>query len=296
MEQNTVDSSKYKISLTSLDSRFADFKGGNNGSEWRMIPPQPLKNIMRIRMASAEIPLVEQTFTREKGNLSFYMKVGTSPNFTRIEALVPGNYSASALVSAIQKALQIQYSTNYTCTVESVTGMVTFTSPVAFKIDFLSEIAEIADQPTNWGLGYYLGFRKPMQEAQFDRVIDAWFIRGTSVINVQPNPYYLLSLKCPDDIQNVTHRLAVGNYLNAFAKVVLKDNYYSIQFDDNSNLMRKEYTFLAPVTIPFFHFSLLDPYGRPVNMFDTDWSVTIEVTEVVNSKTYGTISQTYQRY
>jgi hypothetical protein len=223
------------------------------------------------------------------------MKVGTSPSFTRIEPLVPGNYSATALVSAIQKALHIQYSTSYTCTVESVTGMVTFTAPVAFKIDFLSEIVGIGDQPTNWGLGYYLGFRVPMQEAQFDSVLDAWFIRGTSVINVQPNPYYLLSLKCPDEIENVTHRLAVGNYLNAFAKVVLKDNYYTIQFDDNSNLMRKEYTFLAPVTIPFFHFSLLDPYGRPVNMFSTDWSVTIEVTEVVNSKTYGMISQTYGR-
>ena len=295
MEQNIVDSSKYKISLTSLDSRFADFKGGSNGSEWKMTPPQPLKNIMRIRMASAEIPLVEQTFSHEKGNLVFFMKVGTSPNHTRLQPLVPGNYGATALVGAIQKALQIQYSTSYTCAVESVTGMVTITAPVAFKIDFLSEITEVADQPTNWGLGYYLGFREPVQVAKYDPVIDAWFIRGTSVINVQPNPYYLLSLKCPDEIQNVTHRLAFGNYLNAFAKVVLKDNYYTIQFDDNSNLMRKEYTFLAPVTIPFFHFSLLDPYGRPVNMFNTDWSVTIEVTEVMNSKTYGMISQTYQR-
>jgi hypothetical protein len=296
MEQNISDSSKYKISLTSMDSRFADFKGGYNGSEWRMTPPQPLKNVMRVRMASVEIPLVEQTFSKENGNLAFYMKVGTSPNFTRIEPLVPGNYSAAALTNAIQSALQAEYSSSFKCQMTANTGMITFSGPAKFEIDFLSEIPAIADQPSNWGIGYYLGFRKPVQVATYDSVLESWVLTGTSVINVQPNPYYLLRLKCPDSVDNVTHRLAGGNFISAFAKVLLKDNYYTIQFDDNANLMRKEYTFLAPITIPFFEFSLLDPYGMPVNMFNTDWSVTIEVTEVVNSKTYGMISQTYGRY
>ena len=70
MEQNILDTSKYKIGLWSLDSRFAEYKG-KTGSEWRITPPQPLKNIMRIRMASVEIPLVEHTFTEAKGNTSF---------------------------------------------------------------------------------------------------------------------------------------------------------------------------------------------------------------------------------
>jgi hypothetical protein len=296
MEQNIVDSSKYKISLTSLDSRFAEYKGGNNGSEWRMTPPQPLKNVMRIRMASVELPLVEQTFSNEKGNLAFYMKVGSSPNFTRLELIIPGNYSAAALTAAIESGLKEKISSSYTCQMMANTGMVTITGPTKFEIDFLSEIPAIADQPTNWGLGYYLGFRAPVQVAEQDPLTGFWYIRGTSIINVQPSPYYLLTLKCPETVDTVTHRLGGGNFISAFAKLLLKDNYYTIQFDDNSNLMRKEYTFLAPITIPFFHFSLLDPYGLPVNMLNTDWSVTIEVTEVVNSKTYGMISQTYSRY
>jgi len=33
----------------------------------------------------------------------------------------------------------------------------------------------------------------------------------------------------------------------------------------------------------------------PVNMMDADWSLTLEVTEVVNSKTYDNLLTTYQR-
>lgn len=293
MEQSLVDTSKYKIGLWSLDSRFAEYKG-KTGSEWRITPPQPLKNIMRIRMASVEIPLVEQTFTEAKGNISFYINIGANPNAQRLTPIVNGNYSAAALCSSVETSLK-SLLTTFTCVLDNNTGMVTISASTKFKIDFLSEVPSIADQPTHWGLGYSLGFRKPLQEAIQNPTSGRWYIAGTSVINVQPNPYYILRLKCPEEIQTVTHRLAGGNFVNAFAKVLLKDNYYTLQFDDNSNLLRKEYSFLAPVTIPFFHFYLEDPYGNPVNMFETDWSVTIEVTEVVNSKTYGTLSQTYQR-
>jgi hypothetical protein len=59
--------------------------------------------------------------------------------------------------------------------------------------------------------------------------------------------------------------------------------------------MRKEYTFLAPVTISEFKIKLLNPYGEPVNMLHVDWSVTLEITEVVNSKTYMKLSNTYNQ-
>jgi hypothetical protein len=70
---------------------------------------------------------------------------------------------------------------------------------------------------------------------------------------------------------------------------------YVYNFDDNSNLVRKEFTFLAPTAIPFFNVRLMDAYGDTVNMRMIDWSITIEVTEVVNSKTYSQISDTYAR-
>jgi hypothetical protein len=166
-----------------------------------------------------------------------------------------------------------------------------------FVLDFSSLVTEVANRPTHWGLGYYLGFRESLVASTFISTLTQSYYTavGRSIINVQATPYYLLQLKCPDEVINVTHRLNNETHVDAFAKIVLKDNYYQLQFDDGSNLLRKEYTFLSPITIPFFQVSLLDPWGKLVNMLDADWSLTLEVTEIVNSKTYADISKGYGR-
>jgi hypothetical protein len=94
---------------------------------------------------------------------------------------------------------------------------------------------------------------------------------------------------------NVYHRLANDSYVEAFAKLVLDDGYYQIQFDNGSNLLRKEISFLSPITVPFFQVKLLDSWGKAVNMLGADWSLSLELTEVVNSKTYNTMLKGFER-
>ena len=120
-------------------------------------------------------------------------------------------------------------------------------------------------------------------------------VTGTSTVSVSPNPYYILELRCPDSVVGLYHRVDKNSYIEGFAKVILKGNSYQIQFDDGSNLLRKETSFLAPVTVPYFQIRLSDPWGAPINMLNNDWSLTLEVTEVINSKTYGELSRTYER-
>jgi hypothetical protein len=295
MEQGILDASKYKISLVSLDSRFAEQKNGSN-SEFQITSPIPLKNVIRIRMASIEIPLVEYTFSAVKGNLNFYVKVGANPNWVDTGNLIEGNYTATSLCAAVQNLLQNIHS-GFTCSVNTVNGKVSIENPsVQFTINFQSRLPAINSRPTHWGLGYYLGYRDILLSGTYIPSTGAYAMVAPSIINVQPSPYYLLALKCPDEVFNITHSTANAGFIDAFAKVILRDNYYTIQFDDNSNLLRKEYTFLSPVRVPFFNLRLYDPWGLPVNMLDADWSVTLEITEVVNSRTYNTLATTYQRY
>jgi hypothetical protein len=292
MEQGLIDQAKYNISLHSIDSRFSDLKNSMN-SEFRVQNPIAIKNIMRVRLASIEVPLVEPMFSVQRGNVSMLVRIGAAPNFTNTGNIVTGNYTAAALVASIQALLQNIHS-GFTCTLSPISGLLTIkNTSVAFTFDFASTNATIGARPTHWGLGYYLGFRSSL----IDSAVDSNginFITGISVINVQANPYYLLTLKCPDEVVNVTHRINNGTFLSAFAKIVLTDNYYQLQFDDNSNLMRKEYTFLSPVNIPFFQLSLIDPWGDLVNMMDADWSVTIEVTEIKSSKIYAKLLDVYK--
>ena len=294
MEQGLVEASKYQISIQSLDSRFSDLKNNVN-SEFRIRLPMPIKNAIRVRLASVELPLVEHAFSQIKGNDTFAIRVANGIRFIQSGRLSPGNYTASGLVSAVQNMLQNIHS-SFTCVLDPISGFITIANPVIpFVIDFSSLVSDIANRPTHWGLGYYMGFRDTVVTSLYNSTSSTYSVTTGSVINVQATPYYLLELKCPDKVVNVTHRISSETYVDAFAKLVLRDSYYQIQFDDGSNLMRKEYTFMSPVSIPFFQVSLLDPWGKLVNMLDADWSLTLEVTEVVSSKTYKQLALGFQK-
>ena len=290
MQQEYLDSSKYQISLHSIDSRFSDLNNNVN-SEFRIQNPAPLKNIIRIRLASVEVPLVEPMFSQIKGNVTFSVLLGGSTTYTQSGPLIDGNYSSTSLISVFQEKLQA-IDPNFTATLNQYSNIVTITNTTNFVFDFASTNNTIASRATHWGLGYYLGFRDTVAVSTFENGV--YSVKSDTVINVNPNPYYLVKLKCPEDVVNVTHRLDGGGFVSAFAKVILSNNYYQLQFDNNSNLVRNEYTFLSPVNIPFFQISLVDPWGELVNMMNIEWSYTVEVTEIKNSKEYSNLFG-YQR-
>jgi hypothetical protein len=293
MQQELVDSAKFKLSIISLDSRFADQRDCNN-SEFKLTLAYPMKNIMRIRLASIELPLVEYLFSEQYGNLNFAVRIGASPNFIECKPLAPGNYLASQLVNSIQAALAAVHS-GFSCFLNPIDGRLTVrNSSVKFELYMASNNPEIASRKSNWGLGYYVGFRSayvPAIETEFG----SWEVTGDSIVNVQNNQYYLLQLFCPESVDVVSHRIQDNEFITAFAKLILRDGQFTVAFDDNSNLLRKEYTFLAPVTIPFFTVKILNAYGEEVDMQNLNWSLAIETTEIVNSKTYSSISKTYSR-
>lgn len=293
MEENLIDSSKYKISLVSLDSRFASSRGCGNG-EFKINLPRNMRNVMRIRMASSEIPLVAYTYSLANGNTTFAVKLGANPTFVKCTPIPDGNYSTAKLVGAIETSLKNVHS-GFAVSFNAVTGRLTIeNSSQQFEMYLASYDKRIATRPANWGIGYNIGFRhfKVKSVAQAG---GGFFIQGSTVLSLQAAPYYLLQLQCPESVENVIHPLLDDGYLSAFAKVMLKDNAYTYQFDDNSNLVRKEFTYLAPHSIPYFFVRLVDCWGETVDMKDIDWSITIEVTEIVNSKTFATISNTYSR-
>lgn len=294
MEQRYHDTSQYKISLISLDSRFADIRSCTNG-DFRINLPHPLKNVIRVRLASTEIPLVEYVFSEEYGNLTCAIKLGNSPTFTKVRPLIPGNYTADQLIIALQNNLQLIHS-GFTVELDPITGRIRIeNTAVKFQFYGISFDKRVASQRSYWGLGYYLGFRVGTVCSIEDPITNNQFIEATSIIALQPNRYYLLNMWCPDLVVNLQHRLEDDGFLDCFGKVILKDDMFTYSFDDNSNLVRKEYTGLAPFTVPFFKVELLNPYGRQVNMLDTNWSITIEVTEVMNSRTYTKLLQNYER-
>jgi hypothetical protein len=294
MEQALLDTSKYRIYSMSIDSRFADNVYG--GTEDFMIRlPSTYRNIMRIALSSVELPAVEYLFSRRHGNISF--RVDASGAGYKTAEIFSGNYEPCDLVVALINALnEVSPGAGFNVVILRGSATLCITSPFPFTINPLSEDPLVAARPNYWGLGYYLGFRnKGPLVAELDPETNLYVLCGTAPILIQPTPYYLLQLQAPDMLENVTHRVTTGASIPAFAKLVLRDKFYTIQFVDSGDYMRKEFTFLAPSTVSQLRVKLLDPYGAPVDMRGMDWSMTFEMYEVVNSRTYNAISHTYGR-
>jgi hypothetical protein len=159
MEQNIIDSSKYALTIHSLDTRYADSITRSH-SEFRVQTPHPLKNIVRIRLSSIELPLVEYTFSPSKGNDSFRVFVANSTIPITIGPISPGNYTGGTLVQTLQTLLQ-NINSGFVCNLNGITGLVTITNTtVKFTIHFASSDPSIASRNSDWGLGYNLGFRQ----------------------------------------------------------------------------------------------------------------------------------------
>lgn len=285
MDQALLDTARYKISMLSLDSRFAD-KYYDGTADYQMRLPSTAKNIMRIALSSIEIPNVEWVFSARHGNLTLSWRLVSSPTFTEV-AIPAGNYAADELATVLGTAL----GADFTVTLNPNTGLLTIAHTLGtdFVLQLRSTVESIAERRGYWGLGYYLGFRTK----EVTSVGGA--VTGTSIVLVQGAPYYFIQLEVPKPVEPLHHRLWENGWLGAFAKVVLRDGSYTIEFDDGGNMLRKENTFLAPVNIQAIRVRVVDPFGDTVNLLDMDWSLTLELYEVVNSRVYSAISETYGR-
>lgn len=286
MDQSLLDSARYKITNVSIDSRFADRQFSCTG-DFQIRMPSSTKNIMRIALSSIEIPNVEWVFSAARGNTVFQTSFDGVNWSAPVVAVTDGNYDPATLVADVEAALQGVIPAA-TLTYYSATQQVVLNLPAGQYVRWLDPDLTAKSRATHWGLGYYLGFRAP--------VTGPGTTAAPSIVLTESNPYYLIQLQAPDPLEGLQHRLYDGSWLGAFAKVVLRNGIYTtINFDDGGNMLRKEYTFLSPTNITNLRIRVLDPFGQVVNLHDVNWSLTLELYEVVNSRVYSTIAETFQR-
>jgi len=283
MDPSIIDASRYKLTNLSLDSRFADTFFHSTG-DYLIKLPSVTKNIARIALVSIEIPNVEWLFSEHHGNINISWRPANTHSWTDV-SIPQGNYASDELATAVGDAL----GSPFTVSLDPHSGQVTISSTSDFVMRFAAYDERIASRRSYWGLGYYLGFRH-REVASVGKSIT-----GSSLVLVQSSPYYLIQLKIPDPVESLQHRLWDNGWVSAFAKVILRDGTYTIEFDDGGNNLRKEHNFLTPVNVASMRVRVVDPFGDTVNLHDMDWSMTIELYEIVNSRVHAALGQTYGR-
>lgn len=281
MEQAILNPAKFTITDLSIDTRFAD-QYNNGTADFTIRLPDTYKNIMRMRLSSVEVPLVESVFTARRRNVGF--SVGG------VAVTIPtGNYDGTSLAFAVQTALQsVPVTATATCDYDSVANRFVIVASPAVEI-ILQEGPVVASGPKRyWGLGYYMGFRSPVLSGSASYT-------GTQPPQLGPSPYYLMQVSCPDQVETTIHSTGAQSWIPALAKIVLRRGVYAMQFDDESNKLRKEIVFASPSNVGQVRVRLVDPYGNLVDMGDVDWSMTFELTAVTSSCKYEDLNGAFGR-
>ena len=274
-QNDVINVNDLRKRIINVDSEFrTDIRMTPANFYFKVVPP--IKNVIRIRMASIELQNTFYTFTTLRGNTSLRLlcaSEGTDYTFDISE----GNYTPQQLVTAIKTKMDVGGLTpHYDISLNPINGLVTInnTTATAFTMDFSTTYP--AAVPFHWGLAYNLGFRKQTYS-------DAVTYTSESVINTNPDPYIFLQI---NDFNNVEQQLYKGEKLEAFAKIILTNGKFTETFDDTRNFLTKEIIFSQPTNISNLEIRLVDRYGNPIQTPLSEWSMALEVTDVMNGRLY----------
>lgn len=280
---NQIDTRRRVINI---DSRFREDYINTTPTDFKFTLMEPIKNVCKIRLLTAEIPNTEYVFSNTKKNLNFVIQPLDSsgnilPTVIYNVTIGEGNYTAANLVDAIAEYF-INNTVSLTAngltpsiTLDDYSGKVTIS--MGKKCNFIFGVG--LDKPFDFGLGYNLGFRQKYY-------LNTSSVTGEAIINIIGDNYYLLQL---DDYGYVQHKTWYKETIRAFAKIPINQDKNIMIFDDLGNQVVREHVFPTPVDIYYFNrVRLCDSYGNPVDLQGMQISLALEVTEIVNSKTSST--------
>jgi hypothetical protein len=263
------------------------------------------KNVIRVRVSSIEIPNTFYTFSLAHQNTTFSVSTRDIMGITRsMTVSIPeGNYSATELITAIQDQFDADLRDNYGIFLEISlnvnTAKITITNTgLAAYPPAPGAVPTANAEPTTYtflvsppskyndsfGLGYNLGFRAPTLAATLDTsgALNTYVAMATSVVNVIGDTYLLLGV---NDFHSVEHKTRT-NYLQMLAKVVVREDKNMVIYDDYGSCITNEIVFPQPIDITVLQISLKDPYGGLIDLNGLDYSITLEITEVLNTRLY----------
>lgn len=281
-----INSSDLRTHLVSIDSRFRHNRTESSTDfQYRFI--HPYKNVIQARVSSVEIPPVLYNFSRAKKNVMFRLEamdyVGQQ-HFLPV-SIAEGDYGVDSLLSAITAAFQAIRDTLgifFRITLDPLTRRVTLHHdgsapppcppapthcPVRFGITFAMVGNE--SRPFDFGLGANLGFSQPFYD-----VGSPFQITAESLLCIQGDDYFLLAI---NDFHSVEHRTH-DTMIPCMAKIVFSGGRWKV--------LSNELSFSKPLDLSVLRIQLLDRYGEPLDLHDMNYSLSLELTAVMNLQLY----------
>lgn len=293
-KNDIVNSNDLRKHIINIDSRFRK-TALEPPTDFQYDFAHSYKNVIKARIASVEIPIGFYNFSEVKRNTMFRLDatdyVG---NAHFLQVTIPdGDYAPPCLVEKIQEqfnAIRDMYGLFFRITLDQISRKVTITHdgsgpppcppgpthcPVSFGLTF--GMVGLEERVYDFGLGYNLGFDK-----QYYVVDSPFSITGESLINTSGDNYFLLSI---NDFYNVEH-YTNETYIQSFAKILIRRDANGIIFDSGYTVLSNEIILPRPIDLKQVRVRLMDMYGVPIDLHNLNWSISLEITEVMNVQMY----------
>lgn len=288
-----VNSLKNRIVITqlSIDTKFRKNYFSTNAYDYTINLATPLKNVISMRLASMEIPNVQQVISATAGTNSMIVE---HSGFSKLITIPSGNYEYWLLADVLNSPVDpddgntaqtyiggglndfdiqvsIDQATQKT-TIKSIKkaagGSVDL--PVEFSMDFTNKTDENA--PPMKSLGWILGFRKRKYEGAKSYTSEA-------AVDLAGSRYMFL---CVNDFQSSVHEVVTALYENSFlrknilARIPVREAKGVVLFDDCTDRITKKRHYFGPCNINKLHISVIDEYGCPIDLLGIDYSFALE--------------------
>jgi hypothetical protein len=292
----------------------ADF-GDSSGTQFSVVLARQYKNVTSIKIQSLEFENSFYTFTalnpvtglgRENTTMQFIAYDDTDPfnivTHTLYITIPDGNYvvttpgvtgPTNGLIETLVSAITVA------ALADGIPGTVAnsisiIQNPQSLKLTFVFGwrfelvFPVTIDAFTQNGLGYNLGF----------------YTTQNNLSNTDMPPYTLAANTRPDVIQDryiyikindwvqVHHQYPDQTELTAFLKVPLTVPKFQVQYDNTAlDTDTKEFFFPQPTNIQKLEISLVDQYGAVLDMQGGSFSMSLAISEILQSNIYEKLLQ-----
>lgn len=291
-----VNANDIRTHILNVDSRFRDtVLEPSTNFRWSL--PSMIRNVIRVRITSMELPNSWLSFTKKRGNTFFALKAKDDNGVEQEkDFFIPdGNYTQQTIISHIQAELNTWSTTSgiffdISCNPLSNQFYWKFlgTSPIGMgaPINLPQEpfylTFSMPQKPINkalgvFGLGIYLGFSNVSYIASNINSQSEIILSSECSVNLNVDPYIMLCIRDLDMITSKTEE----NYFNAFTKIpvqVAKGGYIYLSIQD---LVGYEFTATSPIDLKTLLIQLVDRNGDLIESCQ-DFSFTLEILEIMN--------------
>jgi hypothetical protein len=273
LREQPVETIQIRKKLIILDSRDRDFSKYAEPNNYRATLPDVYRKIFRMRLVSYEIPNSFYTFDASLSNVTFDISYGSSISTITIPN---GNYTPTTLANKIDALLDGLTGDPFIVSVDPATNKMTISNDTTpFSINF--DVTSTTDMNTEWGLGYYMGFKKQSYTASL--VGSDYVLTSDYPVNTDPWKYILMEIDTMNDLDELPlEGRKSGSRKAAFAKIIMQNGKWEYEFGNEQTSLHNDFIFDPPrekLGSLMIQFRLHD--GRAVNFNHMDHSLTLEL-------------------